>query len=243
MTAIVALGRFQPWRGYMRLPFSAEQFFDVLRRYNEAVWPAQWLLVALALAAIVLAFRGSSRGSRVIAGILAVLWLWMGIVYHLTFFAKINPAALLFAAAFVLQAGLVAWMGVWHSQLTFRAPSGVRGLLGGVILTYALVAYPLLGQALGHRYPYAPTFGLPCPTTLFTLGLLLWAVPRAPRLVLVIPILWALIGTSAAAVLSVWEDVGLAAVAILVIGAEYRNDRRARGHSASNARRALPKAV
>jgi hypothetical protein len=26
------------------LPFSAEEFFEVFRAYNLAVWPAQWVL-------------------------------------------------------------------------------------------------------------------------------------------------------------------------------------------------------
>ncbi|HEX6965260.1 MAG TPA: DUF6064 family protein [Gemmatimonadaceae bacterium] len=204
----------------MRLPFTSEQFFDVFRRYNEAIWPAQWVLVALGLAALVLTLRGTPRGSRVIAGILALLWLWMGVEYHLASFAAINPAARLFAAAFTVQAGIVAWKGVWRTQLAFRAPAGLRGVTGGVILTYAFVGYPLLGEMLGHHYPYAPTFGAPCPTTLFTLGLLLWAAPPVPRLVWVIPVVWSLIGTSAAALLGVWEDLGLAVAAGLLLLSE-----------------------
>ena len=29
----------------MRLPFTIDQFLDVFRRYNLAVWPAQWVVV------------------------------------------------------------------------------------------------------------------------------------------------------------------------------------------------------
>src|SRR5690348_4071437 len=162
----------------MHFPFTPEQFFDVFRQYNEAVWPAQWLLVALAVAALLLAVRGTARSGRIISAILALLWLWMGIVYHLVFFAPINPIARLFAAAFVVEAGLLLWMGAWRTTLVIRAPTGIRGVIGGLVITYALIVYPLLGAAQGHRYPAAPTFGLPCPTTLFTLGLLMWAAPR-----------------------------------------------------------------
>ena len=70
-------------------------------------------------------------------------------------------------------------------------------------------SYPALGDALGHRYPAAPTFGLPCPTTIFTIGLLLWAAHRMPRAVLVIPIVWAVFGFQAAVFLGVREDLGL----------------------------------
>ena len=37
----------------MRLPFTAGQFFAVCLQYNEAVWPAQLLLNALALLCVV----------------------------------------------------------------------------------------------------------------------------------------------------------------------------------------------
>ena len=41
-----------------------EQFYGVFRTYNIAVWPAQWFLVVLGLAAVVLALA-PRRGSGV----------------------------------------------------------------------------------------------------------------------------------------------------------------------------------
>src|SRR5579859_1399733 len=61
----------------------------------------------------------------------------------------------------------------------------------------------------GHRYPAMPTFGLPCPTTIFTLGLLLFVVPPIPKSVFVVPLIWATIGSIAAFQLSVPQDMGL----------------------------------
>lgn len=78
-----------------------------------------------------------------------------------------------------------------------------------MLLIYAMVLYPAIGWALGHRYPAAPTFGLPCPTTIATLGLLLWTAERPPVVAVVIPWLWCLIGTIAAIQLGVAEDLGL----------------------------------
>ncbi|MFZ0750450.1 MAG: DUF6064 family protein, partial [Pyrinomonadaceae bacterium] len=75
------------------IPFTVDQFLNVFARYNEAVWPAQIVLYAIALCAIGLAIQRSSDFSRSIAFLLSVLWLWSGIVYHLIFFSRINPAA------------------------------------------------------------------------------------------------------------------------------------------------------
>ena len=199
----------------MGLPFTRDQFFEVFRRYNEAVWPAQWVLYAFACAAIMLAIRGKPRDGRLISGVLATFWLWMAIGYHFTFFAAVNRAAIVFGALFGVQAVLFGAYGVWKGQLEFRPQADLAGITGMLLVAYALVGYPLLGAALGHRYPASPTFGVPCPTTIFTLALLLWARPPLPRALLAVPLLWAALGTSAALVLGVREDWGLALAGVL----------------------------
>ena len=198
----------------MKLPFEREQFFAVFTRYNEAVWPAQVVLAALAVVAALLVWRPGRATNRVTGAVLAVLWIWMGAVYHFTFFRTINPAAVFFAAAFLLEGAAIAWFGVWRARLHFQVSRGPAGLAAGVMVVYALAVYPLIGQAAGHVYPAAPTFGLPCPTTIFTLGLLVAAGRTVPRLLWVVPFAWAAIGTVAAVQLGVVEDFGLPAAAI-----------------------------
>ena len=160
---------------------------------------------------------------------LALFWLWMGAVYHLAFFRTINPAAVAFGVAFILQGALFLWYGVRRQRLRFSVTGDAWGAAGVALVAYALIAYPLLGIAWGHVYPSAPTFGLPCPTTIFTLGVLLWAVRPVPWVVLAIPLGWAAVGTSAATQLGVREDFGLAVSALVAAGltAQDRLARRA----------------
>ena len=193
----------------MQLPFTTGEFLEVFRRYNEAVWPAQWILLALGLAAIVLAVSRAPYAGRAASLVLASLWLWMGVVYHLIFFRPINQAATGFGVAFVVQAALLAWLGAWRGALRFRPRADAAGVAGALALLYALAVYPALAYLLGHRYPATPTFGLPCPTTILTFGLLLWAEAPVPRRVVVIPALWAALGTVAASQLGMREDLGL----------------------------------
>lgn len=216
------------------MPFTQEQFFGVFRDYNVAVWPLQWLLDSLAVVAVVVAAHG--KHAKIANLILAGLWAWMAIVYHLAFFAAINRAAVWFGVAFLGEALLILWLGVVRDDIRFRARRDFETLLGFVLITYALVLYPSLGHLLGQRYPAIPTFGLPCPTTIFTFGLLLWAVPPLPLAVVGIPALWSLLGLSAAVSLGVPEDYGLLIAAVIAVGSMVggRLSRRVRG-SVSNA--------
>jgi hypothetical protein len=79
-----------------------------------------------------------------------------------------------------------------------------------------MALYPIIGGLLGHGYPRSPSFGVaPCPTTIFTFGLLLWTSVRVPIYVLAIPLLWSLIGFSAALWLGIREDIGLPIAGVL----------------------------
>jgi hypothetical protein len=49
----------------------------------------------------------------------------------------------------------------------------------------------------------------PCPTTLFTIGVLAFLVPSSPRSPLVVPVLWCFIGAQAAFLLGVTQDLAL----------------------------------
>jgi hypothetical protein len=188
------------------LPFTAEQFFDVFAGYNETFWPAPIFAYALAAIALAAALRGGRAGRFIVGAVLASFWLWTGIAYHWLFFTAINPLAWAFGALFVVQGVLLIWFGLGKSQLNFgcrRDPAGVVGLL---LIVFAAAVYPLLGIAAGHVYPYMPMFGItPCPVTIFTLGMLLLAHP-VRWLTLTIPVLWSLVGGSAALLLDVPQD-------------------------------------
>jgi hypothetical protein len=148
--------------------------------------------------------------------VLAALWLWGGLVYHATYFTSINPAAWGFAALFVGESGLLAWYGLRQRRMAFGTATGrARGLGIGLAL-YALV-YPALNILAGHTYPASPTFGVPCPTGIFTVGLLLTTANRPPIPVVVAPVLWAVIGGSAALVLGVATDYVLLACSVLLV--------------------------
>jgi len=211
----------------MNLPFTVDQFMSVIEQYNQTVWPMPIILNLLGLVAVFLAVKKSALSNRLIAAILAFFWLWIGIAYHLAFFTAINPAAYAFAALNVIQGILFLIFGVFSQRLSFRFKSDVNAFIGALLILYAMVIYPLLGYLFGHVYPKAPTFGLPCPTTIFTFGLLLWTDIKLPKSLLIIPFLWSLIGFSAALTLGIFEDTGLLVAGIIGVVLIILRDKKA----------------
>lgn len=200
-------------------PFSRDDFFGVFVRYNESMWPLPLLLVAIGLAIAVVASSAPRRSRRLMAT-LAALWAYMAIAYHLAFLTSLTPAALLFAALFLAEAALLAWHGLHTRRLHLAVPlDRTSRLVGAALVAYALVGYPAVAELAGHRYPAMPTFGLPCPTTIFTFGVLAWCVRPVPRSVLVVPLVWTLVAMSAAIAFAIVEDFALpiAAVATLIV--------------------------
>lgn len=200
----------------MQLPFTSEQFLEVFKNYNQFIFPLQIGFYILAAITMFLVLMNTARSGKIINLILGFFWLWMGTAYHFLFFSTINTAAYLFGALFVVQGLLFLYLGVFTSKLSFQFTAGSKGWLATILVLYALIIYPLLGIWFGHVYPYSPTFGLPCPTTIFTLGVLLCHQKRPPRSIVIIPFLWSLLGFSAAAQLGIREDTGLLIAGILV---------------------------
>lgn len=120
-----------------------------------------------------------------------------------------------FGALFIIQSLLFFYMGVIRNRLAFAFKKDIPGFIGVILILYALIIYPLAGFYLGHTYPSNPSFGLPCPTTIFTFGLLLWTDKKLKIGILIIPMLWSLTGISAALNLGMAEDLGLIIAAVL----------------------------
>ena len=199
----------------MNIPFTIDQFFQIIREYNTSIFPMQIVLNILALTSIILAIIRRNYSNKFISITLGFFWLWMGIVYHFIFFTKINPAAFVFALFFVLQGIIFIYYGAIKNRLSLGFRKDWIGMVGLLFIIYALLVYPILGILFGHTYPDNPTFGLPCPTTIFTFGVLLWTIKRVPFYFVIVPFLWSIIGLSAAINLRVYEDFGLIVAGVI----------------------------
>lgn len=209
------------------MPFTVEQFLAVFVDYNKAIWPAQVLAYFLGVLAFILVFRSSKWSDRTIAGILAVMWAWTGLAYHLTFFTVINKMAYGFGVLFVIQAAAFAYAGAHQGRINFGFNPDPGAWIGIAFVFYAAILYPLLGLAMGHSSLELPMFCVtPCPVTIFTFGMLLLTRQPVPRLLLVIPIIWSLVGGSAAILLRVPQDWLLLVSGAVAVTLLIRRDRR-----------------
>lgn len=206
----------------MNLPFTTTEFLNIFIKYNTAVWPAQIILYLSGILIVFLCFFKLKHSDFWIPFILAIFWLWMGIVYHIIFFSAINKAAVIFGAFFIIQGLLFLREAIFQKSLSFRFRLNVIHLLGLLYILYAIIIYPWWTYYLGHTYPETPLLGVPCPTTIFTFGILLWAYKKVPQILLVIPLLWSIIGFTAAFKLSMKPDLvlfpaGLLSVILIIV--------------------------
>jgi hypothetical protein len=203
----------------VQLPFSHDAFLDVFGAYNQRWWPFELVLWVVTTVVATRWLTGPGVSGRLLMALLGVHWVWSGIAYHWTFFRAINPAAAVFAAAFVAQGALFVGLAM-RAQWKAARPRGFRGLLATGLLVYSLV-YPAIGLGLGLTYPRLPLFAVPCPSALLTAGVLLGSA-RVPRAVFAVPILWAVVGSSAAWLLGIYADLALAVAAMaLVVDAAF----------------------
>lgn len=209
----------------MQLPFTVDQFFDVFGDYNLTLWPvlAAFWVASVAAAVQLIGGRVMTTG---LAALAAIQWAWTAVIYHALYFTEINPAAWLFAGLFLVQAGAFFWFGVVRRRLTFKLTRDSQHTLAALFLIFALL-YPALAVIGAHQFPRAPLFGVPCPLTLFTAGLLLAARPPVPPALFVLPIVWCVIGGSAALLFGVIPDLALwaAAVVLTIFGITHSRGR------------------
>lgn len=189
----------------MKTPFTTEQFFGAFEAYNRAVFPGQIVVALLGLVAILLLFSKSQAKSKLIGGFLGLLWLWIGIVYQIAFFAPINPVARVFGGLFVLQ-GLLIIYNEFKGRLSFSLEDGFKVIMAYFIILFGLVLYPIIGVALGKPLIQTISLGLPCPSVIFTFGLFMLSTTKFPRYLLIVPSLWAVVGLSAAINFGVYQD-------------------------------------
>ena len=176
------------------LMFSPAIYWRMVERMNRELWPLPLVALAVGLVLLVTVATRPGGAPRVVLVVLGVAWAWVGWAFHWQRYAPINWAAEYMAAAFWVQAALLA--GAPPPRPGHRVPWVPAVRHAGLALALAgLLLYPLLPVVLGRPWAQAEVAGLvPEPTALATLGLLMALQPRHWRWLAVVPVLALLVG-------------------------------------------------
>lgn len=143
------------------MPSSPAEFLNILEQYNLAIWPAQVILFLLGLITIALVvWRASEKVDKLVAGILAALWLWVTLAFWYAQFAPVAEFGYVLFVEFAIQAGLFLYFGIWKDALKFGFTRDRYSRVGALFVLYAL-GYPLVGLALGRSAHQLVTLGAP----------------------------------------------------------------------------------
>lgn len=213
------------------LLFSARTYFRLFELHHEALWPAQIVAAAAAVALLLLAWRAPRAAASAGVVLLALAWAGVGSAFHLQRYATVNWAAPAFAAAFGVEA-LILLALAWPA----RGRPLRRDPVGLALLLLAIVLQPLIGLLAGRDWRQLEAFALtPDPTAVATLGWLLLVrgdgAPRtlrwALRLAWIVPLLWCGVGGATLWLLGSPEAaVPLAALVIAPLAAWRRATAR-----------------
>jgi hypothetical protein len=198
----------------MKTPFTTEQFFHVIEQYNSAIFPFQFILIILGIIAVVFLHTNKEKYNNLISGFLAFLWLWIGIAYHIVFFTDINKAAYGFGAISILQ-GIFFLIELRKGKLVYSFTKNSRSYLGYFFIVFGLIIYPVISFLMGENFSETISLGLPCPTTIMTFGFLMLTSNKLSKYLLIIPTVWAIIGTGAAINFGVTQDYVMLVSAIV----------------------------
>lgn len=204
----------------MKPPFTTEQFFSVFADYNLSVFPMQLILVLVGIFALLMVCSRYKRKNFVIAIYLSFIWLWSGLVYHIGFFSELNKPAFIFGGLFALQGFLVLYDHLAHIKLNFSFNKTFIDGIGIFLILFGIIIYPLISWMSVGEYNHIIAVGLPCPTTIATIGFLMLNKKKTNWYLFIIPSLWSIVGVSAALNFGVYQDFMMLFAAIIWISTE-----------------------
>ena len=177
------------------LMVSPRVYARLFELHNQALWPAQLLVLALGAVAVAVLLRPGPRGTRLLLMLLAVAWAFVGWSFLWQRYAPLQGGIAPVAVLFGLQALLLAGLAGRRNGLHLARHGRVRRGLGIGLFAYALALHPLVALAAGRGLAGVEILGLtPDPLAIATLGVMALAEPaRRAWALLALPALWCLL--------------------------------------------------
>ena len=198
------------------LPFSARVYWRLFALENEAVWPAQPLLLAAGALLVLCLLRGWRPSGWWLGPALGAAWLWAGWQFVALRYGTVNWAAPTLAWGFYAEGALLAALGLTGRPAFARRGRGARVGIG--LLAAVLLAWPVFAPLDGRSWREGEVFAVaPDPTAAATLALLaLTERSRWTALLCVVPALWLAVSALTLFTMGAWQ--GWAVLAALLAG-------------------------
>lgn len=188
-----------------------------------------WLLLVIATGTV-LAHPGDERSNVFIKAVLALVFLWNGIVFFFSYMTQTAVAG----GIPVAVAGVLFAADIVRKKIRISLPAS--GWLRYVTLAWvawALGLYTIAGWLTGHPYPGGPLPPAPCPSTILAIALLStsMATLKTDRmfftLLCALLLWWAFFaGLGAPAIYGFYVDLTLLAAGVyglVMLGVYWRN--------------------
>ena len=172
---------------------TTETFWNQIGLYNDSTLIIQVIMAIVAIILLLYIFiKPSNRANILMKSFLSFAFAWNAIVFFLIY-AEPSPFSYLGAVLFVIISILFA-LDIFTKKIEFRFPQLDYLKYLTIMFIFLVFLYPLIGYALGHIYPETCTPMMPCPLTVFTITLVVAAIPRVDKKVFAALLPWALLG-------------------------------------------------
>jgi len=182
-----------------------EVFFNNVSAYNDSIFPMQIVTLVIAVILTYLLFVRPSTGvNKLIKAYLSLTFIWFVLMFPFEGVFKIS-----FGLVHIVIA-ILFFIDIFTAKIEFKFPETSSKKYFMLFLIFSAFAlYPLIEYMSGHLYPKILLFGVaPCPTIIFSLALLIGAVPKVGKLIFILLIFSAISsGLSAPIMLGVWADL------------------------------------
>jgi hypothetical protein len=194
------------------MDLTLELLLESVRQYNQMLYPAQWVAIAIALACIVFAFIRKPFSNALITGSAVLFFLIIALAFWLPLSLSGFDTGFIYTGIFLMQAGLLLSAAL-EDELHFHFEPKLVPIIGLVFAAYGLIGFPLVGLLLGRTYPglfFSPL--APCSMISWFVGMLLLTDRPVPRYTMIIPFTWGLVGI-------LWVSMGVTeSIGQIVIG-------------------------
>lgn len=172
---------------------SSEAWWEVIANYNKSIFPLQWIgLLVLVSLGLYLVAGNNQRANILIKLSLLTMNFFIGIRFFIMSEGFPLPLRVSQGVLFI-SIGILFAIDLFRNRVRFQFPKARNKRLFFIIGGLFMIIYPFVGAILGRDFYYWIMPGsLPCPTTAFTLLLIITAKERANKLLVLLLLIWAI---------------------------------------------------